>query len=349
MAITPAVRASRQNAKAVKGLAARARESRARVARARADATTDYGTAMGGAIIQKFGPAMERGQAGVDTMRSLSTQARAQTAIAQTSDATNAAMTAQMPKAQEAAMARVTQNAQPGFISAKAAMKEADAYAARIGIDMKKMKWEAKAQIYESIINQNNQMAMMVFQNEIQLKNQQAMYDLQTKIAQDEAMKTAAPVVRSVNSAMPAMVELVKNMATKEKGEDFDPLAIAEEWASTQTADPAARAILVNTMTDLLNNAHSHVVDGSLDKSWVENSVANSILTQFPQYANAEAEVRAALGTGVDSWQLASAPIDAGFGSAQEEWMHYTTARAQQGFGFAAPLVGAVDALITND
>ncbi len=341
MAITPAVRASRQNAKAVKGLAARARESRARVARARADATTDYGTAMGGAIIQQFGPAMARGQAGVDTTRSLSTQAREQTAIAQTSDATHTALTAQLPKAQEAAMARVTQNAQPGFISAKAAMKEADAYAARIGIDMKKMKWEAKAQIYESIISQNNQMAMMVFQNEMQLKNQQAMYDLQTKIAQDEAAKTAAPVVRSVNSAMPAMVEMVKKMAVSEKGENFDALALAEEWASTQSADPATRAILTNTMTDLLNNASAHVVDGQLDANWVENSVANSILTQFPQYAGAEDEVRAALATGVGSWQLASKPIGEDPG-----YFDYLATRSSQNWGIAAPIAAGVDTLL---
>ncbi len=305
MAITPAVRASRQNAKAVKGLAARARESRARVAGARADATTDYGTAMGGAIIQKFGPAMERGQAGVDTMRSLSTQAREQTAIAQTSDATNAAMTAQMPKAQAAAMARVTQNAKPSFISAKSAMKEADAFAARIGLDMKKMKWEAKAQIYQSIIEQNSQMAMMVFQNEMQLQQQEAMYELQTKAAEEAELRGAPAVMNTVTNAMPsAMAELNRLLTAAEGNEDFNAVQAASDWAKKTTADPVAQAVLTNTMTELINNGNSHITDGVLDSAWVNATVTNSIKAQYPGFENAAEQISAALTPAILSGQL---------------------------------------------
>jgi hypothetical protein len=349
MALTPAVKAAKQNTKVAKSLSARARESKRRVESARANAVASYGQALAGSVGLSFEGAMARGQAGVDTSRSLTKQSAAQTTIAQESDATYAAVAPAMAKGQAGAMARVRQNAQPGFISARAAMAEANAYAARIGIDMKKMKWEAKAAIYQSVIDQNGQMAQMVFQQEMALQQQEAMYDLQKQEESEAALAGAGAVVNTVTNTMPSMLQEVERIYAEEADkEDYSPAVAATEWATSVTVDPAAAKLLSAVMADILVQGKGHYIgEYTLDPEWVTNTLTNSITAAYPGYSPSRDTISSAMTPAVHGARIANASSsgDGNWFTNDPFWANYAQ-RGQEGAGFAAPFLAAADTIM---
>lgn len=262
----------------MESLVTKARRQKQSVAKLQSKLTRDYGAALGGVASQALGPARARVGAGLQAAQSRVGQAAAISAAAVQSSQTYQEQQRQLQIANEAQMARTRESAKPQLISAQSAIKEAEAYAKSIGLDMKKMDWTAKASIYQSIIDQNAELFRMQFAQQLELDMAQKQADLIKEAEQDRILEGAPQVNRIITSSMPSIVA-----ALKEYNPETDtPGTFALQQAQAYTNDETARTVLVPILEELARGAASHP---NMDPEWIKNTVTGQIHALYPQYS----------------------------------------------------------------
>jgi hypothetical protein len=267
-------------------------------------AENNYGSALGDVAGQAYTPLKQRVSAGAAEARANRARMDAMQGAAATSQATYGAETTALASAGAAQMAQVQQNAKPQLITARSAIASANSYAARVGINIKDMNAQAKAQLYQAIIAQNTDMMKMQLQSQLDFENQQKLYDLQAKAAVTTELKGAPAVVTAVTGNMPSMLSAVQAYVNDNNTDKLSPAQAATAWAQTVTTDPAAATMMASVMTTLLVGANAHTdKNGTLDGNWIRTSVINSVHAAYPDYAN-DSTVSDALSNGVLSSML---------------------------------------------
>jgi len=329
----------------VQSLKAKAKQQQRKVERSRQQTVNQYGTAMSGEVNRVFGPAAARAAVGVKTAASRTGQARTLSAAAAQSEQTYRKERQALPVAQRAALKRVDQEAMPGIVTARTAIKDAEAYAARIGIDMKQMDATARGAILQSIIDQNNQVFMMQAQAQLELQQQKKMFQLQTRMQDkadaDAALKAAPQVVNSVSAAMGALVDQASNLSDADK----ENLAkAATDFATANAVDPTAQGVLSTIALQVFQGADAHMGDnGIVDLGWVRNTTVSQVHSMFPTYSS-EPAIASSLSDGVMLGGLQTVTTNPGQaygGQTIEEGINRILSPLDQIFG-GDPLGGAV-------
>lgn len=283
-----------QTATQIATLSAKARRQRAAIEARRGGLQDRYGTAMSGVINQKMKPLEQRLEATSTELRSLRTQAQAMRSAARVSNATYAAEGPALQSAGQAQLQRVREEMAPGLATAAQSIKDAKAYAARIGVEMQGMDIQAKYDFYAQIVAQNNAFAMTAYQNQLQIQNQQRIARIQQREATRTELAGSSQVVTLMNQNAPDMLRTVQQMTEADRSDSAKVEGAAAAWAGGISADPAAQTVLIAAFKTVALGIDRNTAEGVTDGNWLRTSIVQAVHTQYPHYTQ-DSEIETAL------------------------------------------------------
>lgn len=318
----------------VTGLAKRARAQKKKAQALAEAAINAYGTVYGSTVNKAYDPLNKRVVASSKLATARAKEAAATARAAQRSAGLATQEKNQMALGQQGVLARVRQNAEPGFISAESALESAKAYARKIGIDMETMDWSAKAALFTHLVDQQYGVMQMAYGKKLDFMYQRKLYNLSQRQQEDAQLAGAPQVVSTLTASSGAMTQLLSNLTPEQLA---DPAGTAAQFAASHAVDETAKALIADTLTKLISQAPEHVgSNGVIDLGWMRNELVSAVHTNYPKYAG-YSEVSDALSDGVllSSVNAANSGSDGGF-----NWFSSEGA-GRLGVDVAFPLISA--------